>query len=1045
MDGNLVSTAYYNFGEVADWLNEPSRSGVWPKGTNHTYIDGVAIIVQAETQDPAGNIIHPLESNYYEFTRHDPATGVTYGWWALPGYENPFNSAPARSDDIDTWPSHWPDRLSDWDGVWNGFFGKGIQNADLETYFVFDDNEDREYMLNNNFHPDNEDLERGGLGMQVRTRGFQWSQVLAEDAIFWLYEITNMSTTDYEEVLFAQYIDWGIGGHDNSSNNAGDFNELLDISYAWSTVPFGSPGNWSPVGLSAYAFLESPGVQDDRNDNDIDGLTDEKRTNEPIVFISDPNLDPFLVDPFQDTTRFREFYGFSWKPHWDADENTNWRTYFDVDENGQWDEGEPLNDDVGTDGIGPFDENYEGPDLDGTEANGLPNQGEPNFGILDKDESDQLGLTGFKIFSTHTHELLLDEENWEVLSGLDPPHGGSLQGVNLANFFSSYVFHLFGRNTYSTIVGSPQETGETERFSMGLIFGIDTDDLFRRKKTVQQIYNANYRFAKPPDKPIIKVIPGDRKVTLYWDDRAEFTFDAFYQKFNFEGYKIHRSTEFAFLENKIITDAYGKPIFRKPIAEFDLVDGVKGLHPIDVNGAMYNLGTDNGLKHSFVDTTVQNGQTYYYAVVAYDQGFVTQTIEGNIVGIPPSFTTSILKKDINGNITTDINTAVVTPRSPAAGFISPGIENFFGSGPGTGEVSVIILDPDSIRNLHTYRLEFEDSTKYHNNSFPYYSLIDYTEDDTLIYLKQIQGSDDQTIVTDGISLDIKSDLDVTVDRNKIEWQEGNSNFIVQVGFDSRYTAAYSGKRVDYPADFEILFTAPGLGDTSFIAGTFFQPIPSNIIVKNITEDIDNFQFLFRDVNDNELFDVDPDSAKGDAIFMVIGDSAGKPAETWSEARISWSMTLVRDTTIAEEDQIDPQEGDIFKIVIKKPFRTGEYFEFISKSPGFDKSKAQSEMNNIAVVPNPYTGAASWEPSSNTVGRGERRIYFIHLPHECTIRIYTMSGKLVQTFEHNSTIADGQEAWNLVSRDGMDIAYGIYVYHVEAPGIGEKIGRFAIIK
>jgi len=47
MDGNLVSTVYYNFGEVADWLNWPSTSGVWPKGTDHTYIDGVAIIVQA--------------------------------------------------------------------------------------------------------------------------------------------------------------------------------------------------------------------------------------------------------------------------------------------------------------------------------------------------------------------------------------------------------------------------------------------------------------------------------------------------------------------------------------------------------------------------------------------------------------------------------------------------------------------------------------------------------------------------------------------------------------------------------------------------------------------------------------------------------------------------------------------------------------------------------------------------------------------------------------------------------------------------------------
>ncbi|MGE5861804.1 MAG: hypothetical protein ACM34J_14660, partial [Ignavibacteria bacterium] len=85
MDGNLVESVYYNFGEIADWENEPNRSGVWPKGTNHTYIDGVAVIVQAETKDPSGRTIHPLESNYYEFTRYNPSTGVTYGWWPLPG------------------------------------------------------------------------------------------------------------------------------------------------------------------------------------------------------------------------------------------------------------------------------------------------------------------------------------------------------------------------------------------------------------------------------------------------------------------------------------------------------------------------------------------------------------------------------------------------------------------------------------------------------------------------------------------------------------------------------------------------------------------------------------------------------------------------------------------------------------------------------------------------------------------------------------------------------------------------------------------------
>ena len=1039
MDGNLAATVYHNFGEVADWLNEPSRSGIWPKGSGHTYVDGVAIIVQAETQDPAGNVIHPLETNYYEFTRNDPATGVTYGWYALPGYDNPFNSSPARSDDPDTWPASWPDRLSDWNGLWNGFFGKGVKNADLETFFVFDDNEDREYLLNNNFHPDADDPDRGGLGMQVRTRGFQWSQVLAEDVIFWFYEITNMSTTDYQKTLFAQYIDWGIGGHDNSSNNAGDYNELLDISYAWSTVPFGSPGHWNPVGLAAYAFLESPGIDDDRIDNDSDGLTDEKRTNEAKIFISDPDQDPFLLDPFQDTTKFKEFYGFSWRPHWDADENANWKNFFDANKNGKWDKGEPLNNDVGTDGIGPFDEGYTGPDADSTEGDGRPEQGEPNFGILDKDESDQLGLTGFKIFATHTYELQNDEQNWQALSGLPAPHGQRLIGVNLANFFSSYLFHMWGRNTYSSIIGSPQETGETQRFSMALIFGIDQGDVFRRKKTVQQIYNANYRFAKPPDKPTIKVIPGDRKVTLYWDDRAEFTFDAFFQKYNFEGYKIYRSTEFAFLEDKIITDAYGKPTFRKPIAQFDLIDGVKGLFPISVNGAMYNLGTDSGLKHSFIDSTVQNGQTYYYAVVAYDQGLVTRTIEGKIEGISPAETPSIIKKDINGNVKTDINTAVVTPRAPAAGFISPEIKNFFASGPGTGKVSVTVLDADSVKNLHTYRLEFEDSTKYHNNPSPYFSLIDYTEKDTLIYLKQIKSKDVQTKVLDGLSLDILSAPDVVIDRDKTEWESGNSNFIVQVGFDSRFAPAYNGKRIDYPADFEILFTEPGQGDMSFPASNFSVPIQSNIIVKNTTEDINHFQFIFRDENKNKLFD------DGDAIFLVVGDSAGKPAETWSEARISWSMTLISDTTIAEKDQLPPQAGYIYKITIKKPFRTGEYFEFISSGQGFNRAKAQSEMDKIAVVPNPYAGAASWEPLSNTVGRGERRIYFIHLPNQATIRIYSMSGKLVKTLEHNSTISNGQEAWDLVSKDGMDIAYGIYIYHVEAPGVGEKIGRFAIIK
>ena len=1048
MDGNLAATVYYNFGEIADYANEPNRSGVWPKGTNHTYVDGVAIIVQAEATDPLGKLIHPLETNYYEFTRLNSAQTVTYGWAPLPGYSSPYGTEPARSDVPSTWPEEWPDRPSDWEGSWNGFFGKGVFNADVETYFVFDDNEDREYLLRNNFTPDANDPARGGLGMQVRARGFQWSQVLAEDVIFWYYEITNMGTYDYQKTLFAQYVDWGIGGHDNNENNAGDYNELLDISYAWSKVPFGSPGNWSPVGYAGYAFLESPGVPDDGIDNDFDGPTDEKRDNNPVFFVNNPNEDPFLRNPFQDTTKFSAFYGYSWRPHWDADENANWRSYFDRNKNGQWNEGDPLNDDVGTDGIGPSDDDYTERDIDGTEGNGKPDQGEPNFGILDKDESDQLGLTGFKIFRTHDYELHNDEQNWEVLSGLPAPHGQQLVGVNLANYFSSYLFSMNGRNTYSAVTGQNEESGETERFSMSMIFGINTDDLFRRKKTVQQIYNANYRFAKPPEKPIVTVVPGDHKVTLYWDDRAEKSFDAFYQRINFEGYRIYRSTEPNFLENKIITDAYGKPLFRSPIAQFDLIDGVKGLHPIDVNGAKFFLGNDSGLKHSFIDTTVQNGQTYYYAIAAYDKGFEIVNILGNIEGIPPSETTTILKKDINGNITTDINTAVITPRSPAAGYIPAGVQSFEGSGPGTGEISISILNPDSIKNFNTYRLEFFDDSPFHNSAHPKYSLINVIENDTLLNLLKVNGIKEQTPIIDGFTVDIISDTSVTIDfdTTKTKWVTGNSNYNMQVGFNSRYQAAYQGKKIDYPADFEIRFTDPGQGDLSFPATSFSQPVQSNIIVNNLTEGIEHFQFIFRDINHNELFDVDPDSVMGDAIFFVFGDSLGKRATGFSDLHVSWSVTLIKDTTtIAEEEQRPPQIGDVFRVVNTKPFRGGEFYEFTTKGQGFDKGKAQLELENIAVVPNPYVGAASWEPLSSEVGRGERRIFFIRLPNECTIRIYTISGKLVDTIEHSSTISDGQESWDLVSKDGMDIAFGVYVYHVDAPGIGQTIGKFAIIK
>ena len=72
----MVETLFYNFGEVAWWGREPS--GVWPKGSGHSYMDGITPIVAAEVVDANGNTIRIVEAGYRENMDISP-TGVERG------------------------------------------------------------------------------------------------------------------------------------------------------------------------------------------------------------------------------------------------------------------------------------------------------------------------------------------------------------------------------------------------------------------------------------------------------------------------------------------------------------------------------------------------------------------------------------------------------------------------------------------------------------------------------------------------------------------------------------------------------------------------------------------------------------------------------------------------------------------------------------------------------------------------------------------------------------------------------------------------------
>ena len=57
----------------------------------------------------------------------------------------------------------------------------------------------------------------------------------------------------------------------------------------------------------------------------------------------------------------------------------------------------------------------------------------------------------------------------------------------------------------------------------------------------------------------------------------------------------------------------------------------------------------------------------------------------------------------------------------------------------------------------------------------------------------------------------------------------------------------------------------------------------------------------------------------------------------------------------------------------------------------------------------------------------------------------MSGDHVKTIHHENSADDGSEPWNLTTRDGLDLAAGVYYYHVDAGGSGKYTGKFAVIK
>lgn len=1058
LNGNKITTEIWNYGSISSPGNRVSDI-VW-EGLGYGYEFGPFIGSEVEVPekshldafrktDENGNPVSDKDGNPIWVANIisdglvslggevSPDGKSFWGWEPLAyndenvPYADPNSPYIPTSNDVDrdgdgkpdSWPEGWYNpNLKRY--VWPGALRQGSSNADMESFFVVDDRNNKEFK----YYPFTDDSSRMGLGIEIECRYYQWANPLAEDIIFLIYKVTNKSDKDLNKVVFGMWGDPHIGGPSNWQDDLSFFDEELNMVYAWDEDGR-SDVSGRPPGHFGYIFLESPGDPHDGKDNDGDGMVDESREN-------------------------------------------------GIDDDGDWDS---EKDDIGIDGLPNTGDKGEG---DGLPTAGDPfdirQPGEPNFEWTDLDESDMIGLTSFAA-PNFGGDNRISKDHHIYTNYMTP---GRLDSLN-SEVAGDNIF-MYGSGKFTL------KAGEARRFSIALLVGNNFDDLTLNAVTARQIYDTNYQFAKPPEKPTLTAVPGNEKVTLFWDNVAESSWDPISEEYDFEGYVVYRSTDPSFLDQQNITDINGSRFLFEPLktetggwAKWDLINDYSG--PSDIpytgRGVSYHLGNNTGLVHSFVDSNnVINGQTYYYAIVGYDHGNKTMSIG------PSECSKAITLNPERNEVFLDINTAMVTPRAPAAGYLPGHVEGdstFLThlNGYGTGQISIEVLDPRAIRDDNNFQLSFTASpTRYSiEDQSPnvesrtvkknvYITLLKNRLNPHTFILKNASGSvmtagtdyllfsdAGQIVVPDTLNSRIIDGETLTLEytyyplwkSSRLNNQESNpvfsgmrifvkdhplrlneQNTVWSATSTGNYRATigpFDGKQSNMrPGDYEIRWFN---NDEAYV-DTLGNTLPFQIW--NVTPGKVPFmeRFVLLDyLKRNKKWDL------GEDVVLLEIDPA---------LQLTWQITFDNPGNAGTKH---PDEGDVFYVATDRPFTSEDVFRFTTKASSIDAVTAKSKLDNISVVPNPYVVTNVLEPldRQNPRDRGPRRVYFNHLPNECTIRIYSTSGELVNTLHHSSTFDDGKEFWDLTTQDNFPIAYGIYLYHVDAGELGETMGRFAVIK
>jgi hypothetical protein len=708
-----------------------------------------------------------------------------------------------------------------------------------------------------------------------------------------------------------------------------------------------------------------------------------------------------------------------------------------------------VSDDVGIEGDPDTPSDGQGDGLP-TSGAGTPFPGEPAIDKTDVSETDLIGVTRASIFDAGALQVIQDPIIWQDY--LVPGEFSRLVGNDSDIYVSSGLF--------------PMRAGQTQRYAFAVAASAaetqpttaaeDRAELNRRLDQAREAYEADYQFAVAPTPPIVTAVEGDGEITIYWDTSSEQSFDRFVDRItgdgnDFQGYRVYRSTDPSFSDRFTITNSRGTPQFYRPNAIFDIVDGISGDSEVDVNGVKYDLGSDSGLEYSYRDTTVINGVRYYYAVTAFDAGI-------DFAGIAPSESPIQISRLPSGQTILGQNVVLARGASRQAGYISP--EEPLATqvtGSASGTISVDVVDPEALRQDNRYAITFQDTLISSGTSAPdtlrtkNFTLRNITDgrNDTLI--GESPNFDGQiNPITEGFTLRLENEDRLSIDLERSQWIFSTNDEPHR--FDFNVWVDGLPKASDYRV---IVGDNVGFGQSieRFIpqAGAVLPSVPTNFIIINESTG-DTVDYVFADLHTTG---VQPGELSASNTLAGLNTDIAILVEDVRAFQDTLSYRLQMNP-VRDGGTRNPTAGDELSIRTTKPFTINDSFEFIinRENLGYvdtDSARASNALDDILVIPNPYRVTSIFEQANANVNdrSRQRELHFTNLPVPSTLRIFTISGRLVDEIKLDrgsfGGASSGTYSWNLLTKENLELSYGVYLYHVDAPGIGQKTGKFAVIK